>query len=160
MTVRDVFYVLWEDHTVISVQGLWRLWYLWKGWWKFPSCITRLQLLKGREQFVQAGDGLGGRAWIRLWSQRVLQSVHPLFSWDFCGGSDRILLSLSLARSKAYLLHAPKCVLVCPWGLPVCGRCAHLSGSAEGSVMPWFRAWSETEQWIEEVHDFLHFCDI
>lgn len=71
VTVRDVVYVFWEGHNVVSIQGMWRLWYLWKVWWKFPSCrrITRLQLLKSRQQFVQAGDGLEERAWIRLWSQ-------------------------------------------------------------------------------------------
>lgn len=77
--------------------------------------------------------------------------------------SGRILLSL--AFSKVQSLSSP-CFKVCFSLLLraqlclVCGRGGCLPGSAEGSVMLWFRACSEKEQWVEEVCDFLNLCEI
>lgn len=78
-----------------------------KGGGNLPACrrSTTPQLLTDRKQFVQAGDGLGGRAGIWLWSltYRIVQCVSLFFLLGIVWRV-RILPSLPLAGSKAHLL--------------------------------------------------------
>lgn len=89
-----------------------------------------------REQLVQAGDGLEGRAWIGLWSQRIVQCISPFFLlgmlWRARQDSPESAFSQVQSPSSPCFK-----VLVWFWFAPerllVCGRCVPLSSSAEGS---------------------------